>query len=93
MFSVLKQHSERMDIGYLDFRIFDVESITCLQIRLAINKEPILVLEIPYKLYNSHISGRLRHLIGLEPGSIACARFASCKVPGEKKTKPASVGP
>jgi hypothetical protein len=71
----------------------DADSSTCLRIGLAINKEPVLALEILYKLYNSGISGRLRHLIGLEPGLIACARFASCKVPGEKKTKPASVGP
>ena len=69
------------------------DPITCLRIKSAMNKQPILVLEIAYKLYNSDISGRLRHLIGLEPGLVACARFASCKVPGEKTTKPASVGP
>jgi hypothetical protein len=50
--------------------VMEADSIICLQIGSAINKEPILILEIPYKLYYSDISGRLRRLIGLEPGNL-----------------------
>ena len=60
MFPVLKQHSERMAIGCLAARIVDTDSITCLRIGSTINKEPILLLEIPNKLRNSDNSGTLR---------------------------------
>jgi len=60
MFPVLKQHGERMAISYLAARIVDADSITCLRLGSAINKEPILLLEIPNKLHNSDINGTLR---------------------------------
>lgn len=67
MFPVLKQDSERMDIGYLAFRIVDADSIICLRIGSAINKEPIPVLETPNKLHNSDISSTLRRSDRLRP--------------------------
>ena len=57
----------RMAIGCLAFRIVDANSITCLPIGSAINKGLILPLEIPNKLNNSRISGRLRRSDQLKP--------------------------